>query len=171
MHKKRKRTGITIAEMCVVLAVLAIVGTVVVSFSVMVNARSAAATTKLSASEDRELCQVILKSWVDRMTGLDASITADETGLSATVEGQAYRVAWEEGTLTAPLPDGQKLFCPIDTVEELQFRQMTRSNGNPLIFCTLVYSVTNAAGNRVALEDTFTILSRVGERVGETASE
>ena len=71
MGKNRKKAGISIAEMCIVLAVLAITGTVVVSFTAMVSARSSASTTKLKAAEDLELAQVILENWTDRMVELE----------------------------------------------------------------------------------------------------
>ena len=97
------------------------------------------------------------------MTGLNAQFTANETGLSATVGEQTYTVTLEEDVLVAPLPDGQKLTCPINEVQEIRFQQMTRPDGNPLIFCTLVYTASSSAGAPLVMEDTFTILSRVGE--------
>lgn len=165
MKRKHRKAGVSIAEMCIVLALLGIVGTVVVSFSAMVSARSSASATKLNASQDLEMSELILSNWVDRMTGLNAQFAADETGLSATVEGQAYTVTLEEDVLVAPLPDGQKLTCPINEVQEIRFQQMTRPDGNPLIFCTLVYTVASPAGSQSVMEETFTILSRVGEIV------
>ena len=163
MKRNRKRAGVSIAEMCIVLALLGIVGTVVVSFSAMVSARSSASATKLNASQDLEMSELILSNWVDRMTGLNAQFTANETGLSATVGEQTYTVTLEEDVLVAPLPDGQKLTCPINEVQEIRFQQMTRPDGNPLIFCTLVYTASSSAGAPLVMEDTFTILSRVGE--------
>ncbi len=165
MKRNRKRAGVSIAEMCVVLALLGIVGTVVVSFSAMVSARASASTTKLNAADDLKVSQVILENWVDRMTQQNAIISVAETGLSATVGEQTYTVTLEEDVLVAPLPDGQKLTCPINEVQEIRFQQMTRPDGNPLIFCTLVYTVASPAGSQSVMEETFTILSRVGEIV------
>lgn len=159
----RKQKGVSIAEMCIVLALLAIVGTLVVSFSLMVNARANAGTTRLNAADDLKVSQAILDAWVDKMTGLNAQFTADETGLSATVGGETYAVSLQEDMLLAPLPDGETLSCPISVAEEFRFGLMTRPGGNPLIFCTISYTVKSPAGVKTEAEDTFTILSRVGE--------
>ena len=165
MKQKQKRAGMSVAELCVVLAVLSIVGTLVVSFSAMVNARASASATKLNAAEDLKMSQTILQSWADRMTALDAQFTAGEAGLSAIAGGEIYPVTLEDDVLRAAIPEGQQLACPITTAEEFRFQQMTRADGNPLIFCTLVYSVKNPAGAPFVMEETFTILSRVGEAV------
>lgn len=165
MKGKQKRAGMSIAELCVVLAVLSIVGTLVVSFTAMVNARASASATKLNAAEDLQMSQTILDAWADRMTALDAQIIAGETGLSAIVGGEVYQVTLEDDVLRAYLPEGQQLACPVTTAEEIRFQQMTREGSNPLIFCTLVYTVKNPAGGAVVMEETFTILSRVGEAV------
>lgn len=165
MKRKQKRAGVSIAELCVVLAVLSIVGTVIVSFSAMVSARASASTTRLNAAEDLKMSQTILNNWVDRMTGLDAQIIAGDTGLSAIANGETYQVILEDEVLRAYLPEGQQLACPVTTAEELRFQQMTREGSNPLIFCTLVYTVKNPAGGAAVMEETFTILSRVGEAV------
>ena len=165
MNQTKRRAGVSIAEMCIVLAILAIVGTLVVSFSLMVSGRASAGADKLNGADDLERSQVILEAWVDRMVGLGAQFTADETGLSATVGGQTYQVALQEGALLAPLPDGQTLSCPLSATKGLRFSQMTQAQGNPLIFCTIVCSVTSASGNENLTANTFTVFSRVGETV------
>lgn len=163
MNQKKHRAGVSIAEMCIVLAILAIVGTLVVSFSLMVSARASASAVRLNAADDLHVSQAILDTWVDKMTGLNAQITANGADLSATVGGETYTVTLQEGTLKAPLPDGSTLSCPISTAEDFRFTQMTRPAGNPLIFCTIIYSIKTPNGTSTQLNDTFTILSRVGE--------
>lgn len=161
--KRTHRAGVSIAEMCIVLALLAIVGTLVVSFSAMVSARASAATTRLNAADDLKVSQVVLENWVDQMTALDAQFTVGETGLSATVGTETYTVSLLPDTLRAPLPDGHTLTCPISAAETFRFDQMTRADGNPLIFCTLTYTVKSSNGAGHTVEETFTVLSRVGE--------
>ena len=163
MHRNNRKAGISIAEMCIVMAVLAIASTVVVTFTAMVGARSSISATKLRASEDLQLSQSILENWVDQMVSLDAQFTANETGLSAVAGGQTYRVLVEEGRLTAQLPEGKKLQCPLGIMEQFQFTQMTKAGKNPLIFCTAAYILENTAGEEVQRTRTFTIFSRVGE--------
>lgn len=163
MFRNRKRRGVSIAEMCIVLAVLAITGTVVVTFTAMVGARSSASVARLNAAEDIEVSQIMMENWADRMAQQQAVVGVDDTGLYATVADQTYRVEQGEGALFAQIPDGQPLSCPVNKIEEFRFQVMTRADGNPLIFCTVVYTVKNPAGEDRVFEDTFTVCSRVGE--------
>lgn len=165
MGQKNKRSGVSIAEMCIVIAVLAIASTVVVTFTAMVGARSSTSATKLRAMEDVQVSQAILENWVDRMAALDAQITANNAGLSATAAGKTYRVKLEEDRLVAQLPGDSNLYCPIGIMKQFRFDQMTKADSNPLIFCTAVYTVKNTAGEETEITHTFTILSRVGEIV------
>jgi len=171
--KNRKRRGITIAELCVVLAVIAIASTVVATFTVMVNARSAASVSKLNAQSDIKNCQIVLERWMDAMAQEDAYITADETGLYAThiptpEDVRIYRVHVQNEQLIAPLPDGESLSCNLLAVKEFRFSQLPEEtvDRNVLYFCTVVYSVQNPMGKEVTFEDTFTIRPRVGQTVG-----
>lgn len=167
MFRNRKRLGVSIAEMCIVLAVLAITGTLVVSFTAMVGARSSASVTRLNAAEDIEVSQIILENWADCMAQQHAEISVDDTGLYAIVEGQTYRVMLDEGVLLAQVPGGQPLICPVNKVEDFRFQAMTRAAGNPLIFCTVAYTVRNPAGEDRVIEETFTVYSRVGEVISK----
>ena len=64
MHRKN---GATLAELCVVLAVITIISVVVVSFSVMVNERIGISTDKLKAMEDITIVEHFIEGWVNTM--------------------------------------------------------------------------------------------------------
>lgn len=168
--KKLKRAGISIAEMCIVLAVIAIASTVVITFTIMVSARSSASVTKLNAYNDIQVSQVILENWMDKMLEEEVPIIADETGLYAVDQHvpedvRLYYVTLQDGQLVAPLPDGTELTCPVSTVKEFRFSQLPveATNGQVLYFCTVAYEVQNPTGEYVPFEETFTIRPRVGQ--------
>ena len=62
------RKGITLAEMCIVLAVVAIVSLSVASFATMAGGRGTAAATKLDAMGDLEIVEAIVESWIAEAT-------------------------------------------------------------------------------------------------------
>ena len=60
--KKNGRKGVTLAEMCIVLAVVAIVSLSVASFATMAGGRGTAAATKLDAMGDLEVVDELLST-------------------------------------------------------------------------------------------------------------
>ena len=168
--KKLKRAGISIAEMCIVLAVIAIASTVVITFTIMVSARSSASVTKLNAYNDIQVSQVILENWMDSMHTEGAYVNTEGMGLQAVKKNgenvEFYlEVYLQDGQLVAPLPDGTELTCPISTVKEFRFSQLPEAtvDRNVLYFCTVAYEVQNPTGEYVPFEETFTIRPRVGQ--------
>lgn len=62
--KRNKRKGATLAEMCIVMAVVAIVSLSVTSFATMASGRGTAAATKLDAMGDLEIVEAVVESWI-----------------------------------------------------------------------------------------------------------
>ena len=62
--QRNYRKGVTLAEMCIVLAVVAIVSLSVASFATMAGGRGTAAATKLDAMGDLEIVEAIVESWI-----------------------------------------------------------------------------------------------------------
>lgn len=62
-----RKKGATLAELCVVLAVITIISVVVVSFSVMVHQRVNISTDKLKAMEDITIVEHFIEGWVETM--------------------------------------------------------------------------------------------------------
>ena len=156
------KKGSTLTEMCVVLAVVSIVALAVVSFTTMVGARSAVGAAKLKMMEDRQLTKVILESWLNQLTEENAVITADENGLRATVDGEVFSVALEEELLTAAIPDGDPLFCPIHTLTRLTFDSMSHA-GDAIYFCTAEYELPNPSGGVIQRSFTFALNPHIGD--------
>ena len=62
--QRNYRKGVTLAEMCIVLAVVAIVSLSVASFATMAGGRGTAAATKLDAMGDLEIVEAVVESWI-----------------------------------------------------------------------------------------------------------
>lgn len=160
---KANRKGVSIAEMCVVLAIVSIVALTVVSFTTMVSAQSRASATKYNAMEDMELTEAILEDWVDIMLEKNtSSITPGEGSLTARVGAADYSIFVQELQLVAQLPGEVSRTFPLKTVKELRFDTMENTDC-ALYFCTVVYEVPSYTGEGVERTFTFCIQPRIGE--------
>ena len=63
--KKCEKRGFTVAELCIVLAVISIVSTVVISFTAMVTQRSKISRAQLSALQDIELIETLVEAHIE----------------------------------------------------------------------------------------------------------
>lgn len=156
------RTGITIAEICVVLAVIAIAGLLVTSFTVMVGTRSSVGAARLEIMEDLEMTESVLGGWVDYMTGQGAVVTAENGTLKAVKDTVDYTVTLQGDFLTAPVPTGAPYMLNLKTVTAITVEG--KYNGpDAIFFCTLTYA--DPRGTDEPQTYTFCINSRIGEKV------
>lgn len=160
---RSNRKGSTLAEMCVVLAVISIVTLAVVSFTTMVSARGSVSAAKLKMMEDRRLTRVVLESWLDTLTEANATITTDENGILAFVSGNVYTVSLQENQLIATVPSGDTLTCPISTLTRLTFDRMTNAGGDALYICTAEYEIPDPNGGTLQRSFTFAIDPHIGD--------
>ena len=156
------KKGSSLAEMCVVLAVVSIVALIVVSFTTMVSARGTVGAAKLKMMEDRQLTKVILESWLNQLTEENAVITADESGLSAAIDGEVFSVTLEEDRLTADVPNGDPLSCPIHTITGITFDAISSSD-DAIYFCTADYELPNPSGGVIQRSFTFALNPHIGD--------
>jgi Tfp pilus assembly protein FimT len=78
--KRNKRKGATLAEMCIVMAVVAIVSLSVTSFATMASGRGTAAATKLDAMGDLEIVEAVVESWILEAAKEPENIAEIKTG-------------------------------------------------------------------------------------------
>ena len=161
MNNMRKK-GMSLAEICVVLAVISIAALMVSSFTVMVGARSAVSAAKLKVMEDTALAESLLDGWVHQMTGEDTAVTAPNGTLYAVKDNIPYTVVLEDGMLIAPLPEGKQMAVELTTVTAIRVEEL-RSGGDAIFFCTVTYP--DPRGGDEEQTYTFCINPRVGEKV------
>jgi len=159
------KKGSSLAEMCVVLAVVSIVALAVASFTTMVSARSTVSAAKLKMMEDRQLTKVVLESWLNLAMNADATVEVDANGnISASLpQEEPCVVLLDEDRIIAPVPGGEPLFCPINTLTALTFECMVHANGDAIYFCTAAYELPNPAGGTIQRTFTFTLNPHIGE--------
>ena len=141
---RRTKKGITIAEVCVVLAVLAVVSTIVLSFILLVNRRVEVGKAKTALMEDVALTKALIEPYFEKnQEGFDADQeffnSADKT---LTVDGK-----------TAKLSQVTKIACD----------KKEGNHGDYLLFVTLTYELPYEDGEKTY---TFCVNPYVGETVG-----
>ena len=160
---KKRKIGMSIAEICIVLAVISIAGLMVTSFTVMVGTRSSVGAARLEVMEDLEMAEAVLGGWVDHMTGQGAVFSVDENGqLKAVKDTVDYPVTLQDSLLTAPIPTGAPYMIVLKTITAITVE--AKFNGPDAIsFCTLTY--TDPQGGAEPQTYTFCINSRIGETI------
>lgn len=190
-HRKpyqNKRKGTTLTEMAVILAVLAIISTVVVSFSLAVSRRVRVSSAKLEAMQDVEVIEALTESWIDALRAEGATfqcptISSDDGGqsgegtpyhtkLQATIndsEKSNYELQYNPDTKTfkGVLPDGKSISYTSEVITAIKFSTAPTTLVNPgasgLFICTVEYTVPLAGSDTDnEFEYTFCVNPRVG---------
>lgn len=157
----KKGKGSSLAEMCVVVAVIAIMALAVVSFTALASNRTMISATRLKAMEDLELTQTIMERWIEQMEPY--GIQTDGESLTATVDEVDCSLYLENKVLYADFSDGMLTEIQLEAVDELQFEIEKASD--TLYFCTIVYQFPNGKKSSVEATYTFCVNLQVGETI------
>lgn len=181
-----KRKGTTLTEMVVILAVLAIISTVVVSFSLAVSRRVRVSSAKLEAMQDVEVIEALTESWINALREQGATFElkstdgseisnndlTDHAVLYASVPGatDAYtlRYNYATKTLEGNLPDGEskKIEYTSNLITKIEFtvKPGPVNSGSPGLFiCKVEYTVPLVGSDTDNKFDyTFCVNPRVG---------
>lgn len=144
------RRGMTLAELMVTLAMVAIMIVMIVSFVVLMTGHTQANGERLAFQQD----YAVLKSQVEAWMNTNAGQTLDCDGNSVKAEGSTLGLQYN--TLTA----GSYTYR-VETIESVTFRLEVKGEGenrNYLLFC----AVTGVNGEHY----TFCVNPHVGETVG-----
>jgi len=186
--KKNKRKGMTLAELCIVMAVVAIVSLSVASFVTMASGRGTAAATKLDAMGDLEDVESIVESWIseavkdsENVISIVAAVDADSNEIKVkTPTNDEEKISLAGKTLQVSFPGGDEdIYYPTKSIIGLKFSraffteegtlvtddgtnaQIGEAVNNPLYYCTVTYQYRNGI---VTKEQTYTFC--VNPRVG-----
>ena len=165
--KRNKRKGATLAEMCIVMAVVAIVSLSVTSFATMASGRGTAAATKLDAMGDLEIVEAVVESWIAEAVKQESVITTPgANGAAISInENDLIRVR-SSGWMEVSFPgENEILDYRLKSVTGLNIDTETNETGTATIYyCTVTYEYRNGL---VTKDQTYTfcVYPRVGEIV------
>lgn len=129
-NKSRKGHGFTISELCVVMAIVAIVASMIVSFTVLMKEYAVSNETGYAFLEDCSEIKDELYKWVAENDTPDFEASADEDGERLIFEknGESLTASFESGTLHL----GGKSLKKLKAVKNIQFAVSGR-----LVKCTV----------------------------------
>ena len=162
--QRNYRKGVTLAEMCIVLAVVAIVSLSVASFATMAGGRGTAAATKLDAMGDLEIVEAIVESWILEAANREKNIEIAEDGSTIfTTINKNDKIGLSGKTLQVSFPDGEEdIYYNLKSITGLKFDWA--GDDAKIYYCTVTYQYRNGI---VTKEQTYTfcVYPRVGEIV------
>ena len=143
-NKGKLKKGATLVELSVVIAVLSIISTMVVSFSIFLSERTKTTVKANDLMQDIVSTKTITKSWVENLTTLDAEFYCQDGVLSASIDQNEYLITLNDGTLSATMPNGQTLSVKLNVITEIRFNKQTNSSGSETIYiCKAFYQADN----------------------------
>ena len=166
---KQKR-GFTLSELCIVLALVAVVATIVTSFCLVVHQRSVISSARLDIVNEVNVVETFVERWVDKMSEKGATFSIAEDGtLTATFEGVDYKATFSEGVFNGALPDAEPMTYTTIRIESLtfDFEPKNEGTGDTIFFCTATALLPQVNGEDKQEKYTFCVNSRIGESFGE----
>ena len=154
----KSRRGMTLAELLVSMALVAVMIVVVVSFVMLLTGHTRANGEHLAFQQEFSAVKACVEGWMEKHGGKKVIIVDPEgvpqpIGVSLDVEGENDTLKFQNGALTS---DGFKLRA--ETIENITFH-LEGTAGEYLLFCTVT---------RVDSDEpyTFCVNPRVGEMAG-----
>ena len=164
---KQKR-GFTLSELCIVLALVAVVATIVTSFCLVVHQRSVISSARLNIVNEVNVVETFVERWVDKMSEKGATFSIAEDGtLTATLEGVDYKATFSEGVFNGAVPSGENgMTFSTTSIDSVVF-EVESKNGDTIFFCTATALLPQVNGDAKEEKYTFCVNSRIGESFGE----
>ena len=161
--KNAKIRGMTLTELTVVLAVLAIVAALVSTYIVMLTQRLRTATATLNAMQDISVVTSITENFIDAVAKDEKTLgnPIDDGSALCNTEGEVtYSLSFSGGTITAVYPNlDENITFHSDVIENISFY----TDDGDLFFVTVTYKIPTSKTEFRTETFTFTVNSYVGE--------
>lgn len=164
----KHRKGFTLSELCIVLALVAMVSTIVISFCLIMNKRSVISRARLDIVNEVNAVETFVEQWADKMTEQGAVFGKTEDGsLLATVNNVDYGATFVNGELKASVPDSaNEMTFATTRIESMAF-DLVSKDGDTIFFCTATALLPQVNGEAKEEKYTFCVNSRIGESFEE----
>ena len=153
------KKGITLTEICVVLAVIAIVSVMVISFSSLVAGSSGSSKENLNITEEIILVENLTKNWLNSSTTED-TVSVNENGL---FKAPNDKIQFENNTFIYKLGENEQSH-KLDYIKNIEF-SIVEKNKDALYFCKITYLAPKSGNKKIEKTYTFCVNPFVGEVV------
>lgn len=132
-----RRSGSTLVELSIVMAMLAIIGTMVVSFCALTSARSRQINIDSDTREALSRVELAFDRWTSAFDSSGSVFSvSDGSSLTVTSGEQSFTLSLSGGSVAGPLSDGGSVSASAACVTSIQFE----ITGQELISCTVTYT-------------------------------
>ncbi len=147
MIKKGKlKKGATLIELSVVLAVLSIISTMVISFSIFFSERVKTTVKANNLMQDVVAVKAVMESWIDDLTQNNATFSCADNNnkLIGDINGTQYSIALENKLLSATLVSGGQISYRVEAISVLTFDVIKNSDQTQTLYiCKAFYQADN----------------------------
>ena len=137
MNMRNNRCGFTLTELSVVLAVLAIVLTMVVSFTAMINNSRQISSARLEALQDIQVAETVIERFIEGKSSITFNVNAEETTLT---DNESNTLTFNKANKTLALSGGATI--TLERVESITFDYYGEGT-EKIFYCTIKYNVGN----------------------------
>ena len=161
--RKTGKKGSTLAELCVVLALIATASAMIASFSMLIGARTNLSTARLNAMNDLELVESATEGWMSRA----GTLSIDKDG-NLVDDGPYISFDSKTKTLTGTIFNGDNvevITVQLDQVSAINYSVLGDAD-NYLCICTVQFDLSPDEPGQYSYSQTFCINLNVGDVYG-----
>ena len=134
----RSRRGVTLAEIMVAVALVAIMITMVVSFALLISERTRNSAQNDAMRQGVEVIRAGAERWLNAVALEGEAITYSDDQTKVT--SGAATLEFKHGSLRGVLPDGRSYAMHAEYVTSVTFEPLkNEANGDYLLFCTVTF--------------------------------
>lgn len=163
----KRRKGFTLAELSIVLALVAIVATIVTSFCLLVHQRSVVSRARLDIVNEVTVVRIYAERWVEEMHEQGAEFALVGDVLSATKEEETYNFKLDGDKLVGDMPEGSdRLSYTTTRIDSVSFEILEaekEENTDKMLVFTVTALLPKANSENKTETYTFCVDSRIGE--------
>lgn len=154
----RRRRGVTLVELCVVMALIAILSTMVVSFCVLIHRFAAIIDAERDASQSLSLVDMTLRDWLREFDSEEYTILISDSNKELVAEsksGSRYTLKKLTDSIEGELTGGRLIENELYEVSDISF---TRKFGrDDLLSCWISYTRRNPGGKPASYTQEFIV--------------
>lgn len=164
MRKENGKRGFTLIELSIVLALVAIISVMVVSFSLLASKRTKDSEKALNFMQDTTAVESVMEGWIDDMERAGATFSIEQERLVATVSGEQFTPSIENEKLVVIFSDGEKTEIDVTSFFTMTCDIKSNASGEQMFIFSLHYT-EDEGGVTSARQFKFVINSYVGNNV------
>ena len=141
--KDARKKGATLMELTVVLAVLSIITTMVVTFSIFLGERTKATVKSNDLMQEIVSIKAVVENWTNDLSYNDAIFSLENSStMVGEVNGAKYYLSLSDNRLSANLSNGENLYCSVTAFDALTFNIQENAT-QTLFICKAFYTAND----------------------------